>query len=95
VWQGTREETAYALHSLCDLPAALRSSRWEAALQDGADFLGDTQADGPEQPTRQHLWHGKELYTPTRVVEAMVLTAVYTVVRHYPQLKPGRALHES
>lgn len=90
VWGSTHEETAYALHTLCDLPRTMRDVRWVDAIRRGALAL--------ERPTERaplHVWHGKELYTPMRVVAAVVQSARLTVAGHTPLLAQERMVYES
>lgn len=74
-WQGTVEETAYAVqvlaHARPDLPAG-------KAIARAGPFLA-----APAPPTgHPPLWHGKDLYTPVRVVEAARLRALQIVHQH-------------
>ena len=71
-WDGTAEETAYALQLLCAADAG-RHPGLEAAVADGAAYLDRTDPDS-EQPA---LWHDKDLYHPTAIVQAAVLAARY------------------
>lgn len=61
-WTGTREETAHALNVLLASPTTNRP-----ALAAGAGFLDDCLA-GSHAP----LWHAKELYEPSRIVNILV-----------------------
>lgn len=69
-WDGTAEETAYALHLLCVADPA-RHPGIDAAIAGGAEFLDRVDLDA-EQPA---LWHDKDLYHPTAIVQAAVLAA--------------------
>ena len=66
-WQGTAEETAYAVQILLRAgdPGAV-----DAAAR-GCAFLLD--AHGPHPP----LWHDKDLYTPGRIVRAETIAALH------------------
>jgi hypothetical protein len=66
-WEGTYEETAYAIrilsHSTRDVSEAMTR---------GAKFLHEW-GDQPHPP----LWHDKDLYTPTRIVQAEGMAALH------------------
>ncbi|MDX8036155.1 prenyltransferase/squalene oxidase repeat-containing protein [Lentzea sp. BCCO 10_0856] len=66
-WEGTYEETAYAIR-------ILSWSRQDVseAMGRGAKFVQDW-GDRPHPP----LWHDKDLYTPTRIVQAEGLAALH------------------
>ncbi len=76
-WAGTAEETAYALQILLYRARPDRPSLSAAAK--GYRFLVEAQ-DAPMTP----LWHDKDLYTPTLVVRAAILSA-----RHLGRAVPG------
>ncbi|GLZ62783.1 MULTISPECIES: prenyltransferase/squalene oxidase repeat-containing protein [Micromonospora] len=67
-WDGTAEETAYALQVLLTVPTTV--PRVDDAVARGHAYLH-------ESATRDHrpLWYGKELYCPTVIVRAAVLAA--------------------
>ncbi|MEU8423982.1 prenyltransferase/squalene oxidase repeat-containing protein [Micromonospora sp. NPDC048835] len=67
-WDGTTEETAYALQVLLTVPTTV--PRVDEAVARGHAYLHDREA-------REHppLWYGKELYCPTVIVRATVLAA--------------------
>jgi Squalene-hopene cyclase C-terminal domain/Prenyltransferase and squalene oxidase repeat len=69
-WQGTVEETAYAVQIL-----ALSASDAFAvdAIKRGCAFL----ADPPPLAEHPPLWHGKDLYMPIAVVKAARLAALH------------------
>jgi halimadienyl-diphosphate synthase len=69
-WQGTAEETAYAVQVL--LGAAPRSDRTARAAARGLAYLSSVDGVAADPP----LWHDKDLYTPTAIVRAAVLAAV-------------------
>jgi hypothetical protein len=66
-WEGTYEETAYAIR-------ILSHSRRDVSvpMTRGAKFLHEW-GDRPHPP----LWHDKDLYTPTRIVRAEGLAALH------------------
>ncbi len=67
-WNGSAEETAYALQILLYRAEPDRSLR--TAARRGLRYLVAAQ-DSPPVP----LWHGKELYAPVEVVRAAVIGA--------------------
>ncbi|MFC8717271.1 prenyltransferase/squalene oxidase repeat-containing protein [Kitasatospora sp. NPDC057198] len=67
-WEGTGEETAYALQVLGHRAAP--DGRALEALRAGGAFLAGHVEDGREDPP---LWHDKDLYTPVRVVRAEII----------------------
>ncbi|WP_327000425.1 prenyltransferase [Dactylosporangium sp. NBC_01737] len=69
-WQGTAEETAYAVQTLL-LTAALGETGAHAAAADGLAYLAAAHGHQPDPP----LWHDKDLYVPSRIVRAAVLSA--------------------
>jgi halimadienyl-diphosphate synthase len=72
-WSGTHEETAYAVQTLLQTCLHRADNAVEQAAARGCVFL--------QRPTEDHdhppLWHGKDLYTPTRVVQAEGLAALH------------------
>jgi halimadienyl-diphosphate synthase len=71
VWNGTAEETAYALQVLSLTPG--RTGQVEMAVARGRDYLlrpGDESRYPP-------LWHDKDLYRPDAIVRAAVLAAMH------------------
>ncbi len=66
-WEGTYEETAYAIRIL----SHTRQDVSEAMIR-GAKFLTDW-GDQKHPP----LWHDKDLYTPTRIVRAEGMAALH------------------
>jgi hypothetical protein len=71
-WQGTREETAYALRILLAVHRPRqRGGMVEQAVAQGCVFL--LRSDPDQRPP---LWHDKDLYTPVRVVDAEVFAAL-------------------
>jgi hypothetical protein len=69
-WRGTREETAYATRTL--LETGRHSAAVEQAAARGCLFLLRPNGSQEWPP----LWHDKDLYTPTRVVQAEVIAAL-------------------
>jgi halimadienyl-diphosphate synthase len=83
LWQGTLEETAHALRTFLLVPPARHagtpsrtSGQGRPNLQKGIEFLNGSFNARANDPVRMPLWHGKELYEPTRVVRATVLSAL-------------------
>ncbi|WP_228010396.1 prenyltransferase/squalene oxidase repeat-containing protein [Nonomuraea phyllanthi] len=79
-WEGTPEETAYAMQTLL-LPEAVNGGtveeRHRQAAARGHRFL---QLSG-EMSDYPPLWHDKDLYTPIAVVQAAILAARYVHAR--------------
>ncbi|WP_158888231.1 prenyltransferase/squalene oxidase repeat-containing protein [Amycolatopsis anabasis] len=71
-WDGTYEETAYAVRVLLQTPPCHRREAVTRAAARGAEFLLRS-ADAEHPP----LWHDKDLYTPTRIVRAEGLAALH------------------
>ncbi|BCK56270.1 prenyltransferase/squalene oxidase repeat-containing protein [Nocardia wallacei] len=80
VWAGTMEETAYAIQTLIwaakDLPARDRAIRTGTRYL--RDRLHDLQGFGDSHPP---LWHGKELFTPHRIVNATIHATLHSAAR--------------
>lgn len=74
-WEGTAEETAYALQILL-LTDAVRDGRWRKAVERGYRHL--LAARDGEAPS---LWVDKDLYLPVAIVRAAVLGALH-LARH-------------
>lgn len=72
-WCGTLEETAYALQILL----LVGRSEDSLAVRRGERFLIKHLDASPNDPVHMPLWHGKELYSPRRIVRAAVLSALY------------------
>ncbi|MFJ6895198.1 hypothetical protein [Streptomyces hokutonensis] len=75
-WHGTYEETSYALHILLGINPRWHDKATRSALYQGLRFLNNAVAAGLPEPGWAPLWHAKDLYQPTRVVRAFVLTAM-------------------
>ncbi|HUR02592.1 MAG TPA: prenyltransferase/squalene oxidase repeat-containing protein [Nonomuraea sp.] len=71
-WEGTTEETAYAVQALL-LPRSARNILYERAASRGYTYLlrPNSMSDYPP------LWHDKDLYSPLAVVRAAVLAALH------------------
>lgn len=72
-WSGTYEETAYAVQTLLQTCVSPADGAVEQAAAHGCVFLQRSAGD-PQHPP---LWHGKDLYTPIRVVRAEGLAALH------------------
>jgi hypothetical protein len=72
-WIGTYEETAYAVQALLQTCVSRADRAVEQAAARGCMFLQRSAGD-PKHPP---LWHGKDLYTPIRVVQAEGLAALH------------------
>lgn len=82
-WEGTAEETAYALQTLLLAGDSLGEERRAAAVRRGHRYLlgAVTEDGGPVDAPP--LWHDKDLYCPETVVRAVVLGALH-LARRYP-----------
>jgi len=80
-WQGTAEETAYALQTLL-LTGSGPDDAVDRAVARGYAYLRGV-ADQPDIPA---LWHDKDLYAPTAIVRSAVLAALHLAHR-------GRVVH--
>lgn len=74
-WEGTAEETAYALQTLL-LAGAARDGRWREAVERGYRHL--LAARDGRAPS---LWVDKDLYLPVAIVRAAVLGALHLARR--------------
>lgn len=72
-WSGTYEETAYAVQALSQTCGSRADGVVEQAAARGCVFLQRPTGDRKHPP----LWHGKDLYTPIRVVRVEVLAALH------------------
>ncbi|GAA0827372.1 prenyltransferase/squalene oxidase repeat-containing protein [Streptosporangium amethystogenes subsp. fukuiense] len=75
-WEGSAEETAYALQTLLLTGAARGEERWREAVERGYRRLAAIR-DG-EAPS---LWVDKDLYLPVAIVRAAVLGALHLARR--------------
>ncbi|MFJ2032022.1 prenyltransferase/squalene oxidase repeat-containing protein [Streptosporangium sp. NPDC087985] len=75
-WEGTAEETAYALQTLLLTGTADEEGRLEAVERAYRFLLGAVTERGVpvDAPT---LWHDKDLYLPVAIVRAAVLGALH------------------
>ncbi|MEH1166655.1 prenyltransferase/squalene oxidase repeat-containing protein [Micromonospora sp. CPCC 205539] len=69
-WEGTVEETAYAMQTLAIAGRGVPSAT--GALSRGYAYLTAASAGQPDGPA---LWHDKDLYHPTMIVNAAVFAA--------------------
>jgi halimadienyl-diphosphate synthase len=77
-WEGTDEETAYAVLSLLSAtPPDNGDTAVRAAVERGADFLLRTIDHTDDDARYPGLWHGKELYAPIAVIQAARLAALH------------------
>lgn len=76
LWEGTAEETAYAVQTLLRTGAPPEPNVVEAAAR-GRDML----VRGLSLPDHAHppLWHDKDLYHPRAIVRAAVLAALHLI----------------
>jgi halimadienyl-diphosphate synthase len=83
LWEGTAEETAYALQVLLLTRPASNPAYEEVVARGHASLL--RSADRTDQPA---LWHDKDLYLPTAIVRGTVLAALHLAQR--PIVGSGR-----
>lgn len=76
-WNGTLEETAYAVQILLRAKAVRADPAIEQAAARGCSFLLEA-AESPCPP----LWHDKDLYTPGRIVRAEGIAALHVAGTH-------------
>jgi hypothetical protein len=81
-WDGTYEETAYAVQILLQAGTSNADGRIERAAARGCAVLLSNAAEQEHPP----LWHDKDLYTPLRIVRAEGLAAL-----HLARTNPGVA----
>ncbi|GAA4076340.1 prenyltransferase/squalene oxidase repeat-containing protein [Actinomadura miaoliensis] len=80
LWEGTDEETAYAVQTL--LPsAAVSAELHEAVFRSNEFFLRSAKGSGG-RPDGTALWHDKDLYRPEAIARAAVLVARHLVRRY-------------
>ncbi|MGK5676677.1 prenyltransferase [Micromonospora sp. URMC 106] len=82
-WEGTAEETAYALQILLAVPSD--EPAVAVAVLRGHTYLR-AHVGRREHPP---LWYGKELYCPTTIVRAAVLAAVHVAHRRLDNRRTG------
>jgi halimadienyl-diphosphate synthase len=78
-WQGTVEETAYAVRVLSSAGPAGRTAAAGAAVARGGEWLAGQPDDAAQWPP---LWHDKDLYTPVAVVRAARIAALHLTAEH-------------
>jgi Squalene-hopene cyclase C-terminal domain/Prenyltransferase and squalene oxidase repeat len=83
-WEGTQEETAYAVQTLLRTRTAHDTGVIGRAVSHGCAVLTWTD-DGQEPPP---LWHDKDLYAPVRIVRAERLAALH-LARADPHRSPA------
>jgi hypothetical protein len=89
LWDGTPEETAYAVQILLRASAVRPDPAIEQAAARGCSFLLEASS-GPCPP----LWHDKDLYTPVRIIRAESIAALH-VAGTYPRVAARLArLHD-
>jgi halimadienyl-diphosphate synthase len=75
-WEGTLEETAYAMQTLL-LPERVQGhamdERYARAAARGLEYA----QHGGEMSDYPSLWHDKDLYTPIAIVRAAILAALH------------------
>ncbi|WP_236794583.1 prenyltransferase/squalene oxidase repeat-containing protein [Amycolatopsis sp. GM8] len=76
-WDGTSEETAYAVQILLRAKAVRPDPAIEQAAARGCSYLLDS-GDNPSPP----LWHDKDLYTPGRIIRAETIAALHVAGTH-------------
>ncbi|NRQ31773.1 hypothetical protein HII36_07960 [Nonomuraea sp. NN258] len=76
-WDGTVEETAYAVQALL-LPTQSGSGAEARAAARGYEYLRSSGEMSDYPP----LWHDKDLYTPIAIVKAATLAALYLTAQH-------------
>lgn len=76
-WEGTQEETAYAVQILLRAKAVRPDPAIEQAAARGCSFLLEA-GGGPCPP----LWHDKDLYTPARIIRAESIAALHVAGTH-------------
>jgi hypothetical protein len=76
IWCGTPEETAYAVQTLL-LITPEPPPDITAAVRRGTRFLADRLSDRSVDPAGPMLWHGKELFAPTRIVLSAIVAALH------------------
>jgi halimadienyl-diphosphate synthase len=75
-WEGTPEETAYALQILLLTAGGVESTAPRAAAR-GYSYLRATFGRVPHPP----LWHDKDLYVPAAIIRAEILAALHLAGR--------------
>lgn len=81
-WNGTLQETAYALHILLFTDSRHDTPAVGAAVRGARQFLINNLDAKPGDSTRPPLWHCKDLFEPDKVERAYVLSALYGCTRY-------------
>jgi squalene-hopene cyclase-like protein/prenyltransferase/squalene oxidase-like repeat protein len=85
-WEGTVEETAYAVQILSAVPT--HGSAVDQAIAQAGGWLREQPDDGTDWPP---LWHDKDLYTPVSVVRAARIAALHLAAGRHAG-RPASAL---
>ncbi|GAA2878248.1 hypothetical protein GCM10010517_40260 [Streptosporangium fragile] len=80
-WEGTAEETAYALQTLLLTGGPADGGRHADAVRRGYRYLLRSVTDRGDPVDAPPLWHDKDLYFPAAIVRAAVLGALHLVER--------------
>ncbi|WP_326821870.1 prenyltransferase/squalene oxidase repeat-containing protein [Streptosporangium sp. NBC_01756] len=88
-WEGTAEETAYALQTLLLTGAAGEEGRLEA-VERGYRFLLGAVAGRGAPTDAPALWHDKDLYLPAAIVRAAILGALHLAGHALRAPRPDR-----
>ncbi|MBO2451432.1 hypothetical protein J4573_30380 [Actinomadura barringtoniae] len=83
-WQGTAEETAYAVQTLLLTESEPSHASLRAVARAEAKLLGHlaspvSGSTGPDIEDEPALWHDKDLYHPGAIVRAAVLSALLLI----------------
>ena len=82
IWDGTLEETAYALLALLLLiPNIYINTVTVQAIKRGIHFLELHFSASSNERARMPLWLAKELYAPERIVQSAIISALYLCER--------------
>jgi hypothetical protein len=81
VWDGTAEETAYAVHILLGSPDHTGRPEVTQALERAGDILREAVHSAGHHPA---FWHDKTLYAPQAMVRAEVIAALERLRTHRP-----------
>ncbi len=80
LWQGTGEETAYAMRTLLTRP----DGRTEGALARGYPHVSRSFQGRPVDRTGDPpMWHDKDLYSPEAIIRSAMLAALHQAQRHF------------
>ncbi|SDH46773.1 Prenyltransferase and squalene oxidase repeat-containing protein [Sinosporangium album] len=94
-WNGTAEETAYAMHTLL-MTRSVSDHRWrgavDLAVERGLDFLAERVANAEDLSGEPPLWVDKDLYLPGAIVRSAVLTAMHLAQVSAPLAAQRRAI---